>query len=778
QFQLGLRMLKEAGVTPCGALYAARRGPRIDAPPAVAPDPDPLPSRPAAVGTAALIGREEEFAGVTAACDEALCRGNAAVLLLHGAPGMGKSRLLASVLEHLQANDSFVLRSAAFESDTIRPFALWIDALREFDSELCDRLFGATDTADRDRLFASLSAFLSREAAERPVVLLFDDIHWSDESSAAALHYVLRMNRERPVLAVVAARDGELRDNAQVELALRGLRRDGLLREVRLAAMGREQLARLIAAQQPAADSERLSRESGGNPLLALELARAECEGGSGGSLRDLVHERMARFTVVGAEVLQWAAVLRPHIDLKMLVRVTELDARAVGEVLGLAESHSMLVPGERGLRFSHELIAEAVYADISPLRRQVMHRRVAELLEQDTALDLARAADLAHHATQSRDAGIAARAMVSAGRLCLRFFANEDARSLARKGLQFCDKLAGAERSCAEIELHDVLLCAAPVADWEAAAETYAALAEKALDHGALAHARLGYHLASYVRWAQGRWSAAREQTLQAERVMRGTDSEANIVGMAETAKCLIMLESDLTQADALLMEADALARRRQFVHHAIAAGLGMLRYHENRLDEAQELLQQARTLCKSAGDRIDEFLVSEYLVMIDLQRGRVVDARTRCAQLVELGERIREGSEAPFARALLGICSYALDDDTAMLEGALGELRVVDAKYRLAYALTRAALLDCERGRLQDAASRAAEALDYARILERPTEMLLAHAVLACGAGRGACGGDAAAHLAEIKRLEPLAARWTGDIEARLAAHGEHGA
>ena len=65
-----------------------------------------------------------------------------------------------------------------------------------------------------------------------------------------------------------------------------------------------------------------------------------------------------------------------------------------------------MLLPAERGFRFSHELIARSIYAGISPARRRTMHRRVAELLEQDTALEPERAADLAHHAAQSGDAG------------------------------------------------------------------------------------------------------------------------------------------------------------------------------------------------------------------------------------------------------------------------------------------------------------------------------------------------------------------------------------
>ncbi len=473
-------------------------------------------------------------------------------------------------------------------------------------------------------------------------------------------------------------------------------------------------------------------------------------------------------------EVLEWAAVLLPPIDAVSLSVVTGLDATEIGEVLEVAERQAMLVPADNGLRYSHDLISKAVYADISPLRRQVMHRRAAEILEQESALDLARASWLAHHATLSGDPGLAARAMVSVGKLCLRFFANDNARSLARQGLQFAKELPDPSRVAVEIELHDVLLSAEPIDDWEAAAELYASLAERALDLGDLSHARLGYHMAAYVRWSQGEWEGAREQSLQSSRVMRGDDSKANIVGMAETAKCLVMLERDLSQADAMLMEADSLAQRRHFAHPAIAAGNGMLRLHENRLDEAEELFQESRTLCKSAGDRLNEFLASEYLVIIELQRGRYEVARDRAKQLVSLGEKIREGSEKPFADALLGLCNYAINDDSAELDAALEALRLSDAKYRLAYILTRTAVIDCERGRKQNAVERATEALEYAKILERPTEMLLASAVLACGYG-GTGADDAAGHAGEVERLLPSAAAWTADIAERLAAGRE---
>jgi len=360
---------------------------------------------------------------------------------------------------------------------------------------------------------------------------------------------------------------------------------------------------------------------------------------------------------------------------------------------------------------------------------------------------------------------------MVSAGRLCLRFFANDDALTLARKGLQLAEQLIDAERVCLTLDLHDVMLAAAPLEDWEAAAAGYVALAEQALDHGALSHARLGYQMASYVRWVHGKWSGAREETLQAERVTRGGSDEDHIVGMAETAKCLAMLERDLTQADAMLMEAQALAVRQRFSHHSIPAALGMLRYHENKLDEAEELFKEARTLCKTAGERVNEFQANEYLVMIDFERGRIDAAQARCAALVEIGEKLREGSEAPFARAFEGLCRYAIDDEAGPLNAALDQLRIADAKHRLAYTLTRAALLDVERGRPQDALLRASEALGYAELLERETEIVLAHVALALTHRASDDPTEYQKHVAAISDFEQTSvARWARDRAASL--------
>ncbi len=787
QYELGARMLEEIGAEPTGTLYRALHGtpksapaprqalPTIPAAPAssgaLAAQTPPLPQSRSTHRPRPLIGRDAETARLRELLRETMGQPRARVVLLGGEPGIGKSRLLQWIAEASRAADAFLLEASAVESATIRPFALWIDALRGAAAHTARDIFGGRDHENRDRLFGALSDFVAAESSLRPVVLLFDDVQWCDESSASALHYVARMNRDRPLLAILAAREDEIRDNGPAQQALRGLRHDALLEEISVGPLPQADLRRLIETHAPQANSERLCRECAGNPLLAIELSRAEVSGDSAGSLHELIRERLARFDFEGAEVMRWAAVLASRFDPALLQQATGFDAYRVGVALESAEKQGILIATDTGLRFSHDLVARSIYREISPARRRMMHRRAAELLEHDTALDLRHAADLAHHASQSGDPALAVTAMVSAGRLCLRFYANGEALSLARKGLQLAERLGAAARVCATIELREIMLTAAPLEDWEQAAAEFAALAEQALDHGALAHARLGYYMASYVRWMHGHWAGAREEILQAARLTRSGNDEAHIVGMAEAAKCLAMLERDLSQADAMLMEAQALAGRAQLRHHSIPVALGMLRYHKAKLEEAEELFKEARILSKSAGDRVTEFQANEYLVMIEFERGHFDAAKARCAALVEIGDKLRDGSEAPFARALSTLCDYALGAGSASLDAALEPLRLADAKHRLAYALTRAALLDIDGGRLDQAVARAGEALGYAATLGRTTETMLAHVALA---EAHMAGGNAAAlehHLEAVASFaESPVADWARARSASL--------
>ena len=86
-------------------------------------------------------------------------------------------------------------------------------ALRRHAPNAASAVFAPGDTAaNRDRLFERLAEIVAEHAATQPVVLKFDDLQWTDESSAAALHFLARTSNDLPLLVLLASRRDELRN--------------------------------------------------------------------------------------------------------------------------------------------------------------------------------------------------------------------------------------------------------------------------------------------------------------------------------------------------------------------------------------------------------------------------------------------------------------------------------------------------------------------------------------------------------------------------------------
>jgi DNA-binding SARP family transcriptional activator len=806
QYEAASRLLKELGRPGAGELEATWRGSRGAV--VGAPAREPVPAAPAPVASS-LVGREEERRRILRALEESRRDRSARAVLLTGEPGLGKSRLLAELGDAGRALGGTVLEGRAFEAEAGRPFGPWIDALRQ----LPPGALGPAVAADlrallpeiarddgapqsRDRLFGAVVELLAaRAASSPPVVLAFDDVHWLDTASAELLHYVARTCRHRSLVVALAARAGELHDNETARRTLRGLRENGLLVEIALGPLDREATCKLVRGAAPDVDAETVFSESGGNPLLALEVARAlpARDGPLPRSLTELIRHRVERLPSEAGDVLRWAAVLGHSFDVGRLGELMALDLDRLLASLELLERHALLrtVEGASAgaYEFAHEVVRRAVYSEVSQPRRRLMHQRVAERLGGAEAAE-AVAAELAHHAALAGESALAARACVRSGRLFLRQFANAEAWAAARRGRRHAAEVEEPVRTGLLLELLQVELQARRPADVAGAAAELEALAERALDQGDAEHARLGFHMLSYLRWEEGDLSDAQRHMLRAEFVSRAGDEEAQVVAMAEAARCLVLLERDLPRAEALALEASARSSRVGARPAAIADAQGMLRQHQGRLAEAAELFAQARGEARRAGDAMGEFQALEHQVVLCQERGDWIAARRLAVDLAALGEKLREGSEAPFARALLALSRRALDEPGAeeALESAIDELRRVDAKLRLAYTLTRAARLDLARERATTARERAREARAAAAALARPTETLLAGLTLwraCCDLGepaeemlrelRASAAGAAEAARRELALLSGDVARAQG---AAAATRPEEGA
>jgi hypothetical protein len=432
----------------------------------------------------------------------------------------------------------------------------------------------------------------------------------------------------------------------------------------------------------------------------------------------------------------------------------TGLDGEVIVDALELLERRALLATDRDGaVSFAHDLVRRVVYEALSEPRRRLMHRRIGQSLaaratgEVDVAL-------VAHHAALAHDSALAAETCLAAAKRSLRMFAIADAHAVARRGLRHVEALHDPDRTKRTIELLEVCLNARLPDDFEGATRQLLALAEQALDLGCIEHARLGYHLASWLRWEKGAWSDAHRLRKQAHLISSRAASEPErIIGIAEAAYCLVLLDKDLGEAQALADEAAARGRLANVQAPSTHAALGLLHAHQGEIAEARAQFHTALELARVKRDHTHEFMALEHLVELELESGDVVEACARATELAALGTRMREGSEAPYADGLLALARIRLGepvDDT--LENAAQRLATVDAKQRLAYVLSRAAWLDIERGLSDIAATRAQLALVAAEALERSTEIACARAVLARIARAAGDERGASAHVDEI--------------------------
>ena len=243
-----------------------------------------------------VVGRAEELGALDDAI-AALDGGEPGALLLVGAPGIGKTRLLAELAARADERGCIVLGGSASELERDLPFWVFVDALDEYVAGLDPRRLGSLEPdvgAELARVLPSLSELarpaelalqderyrahravrdlLERLAATKPLVLVLDDVHWADSASVELLGALLRRPPAAAVLLALGARPRQLPD--RLARALERAARSGALTRLELAELERDDALRLLGEEVDRELAEGLFAESGGNPFYLQQLAR------------------------------------------------------------------------------------------------------------------------------------------------------------------------------------------------------------------------------------------------------------------------------------------------------------------------------------------------------------------------------------------------------------------------------------------------------------------------------------------------------------------------
>ena len=662
--------------------------------------------------TTALIGRAAELEALIDDYTRA-AGGRGTAALVGGEAGVGKSRLVAELTAHARGQGARVLVGQCLDlEEGGLPYAPVVDMLRTLDRELSpdegaatlgplrvmlgrhagdDRDGSDTSVAGDDavpdaaagaeaagpagdapsagqmgqaRLFELLLTVIERLVESRPLVLVFEDLHWADRSTLDLVSLLASSTRSLPVLTVGTYRSEDVPPRHPLRSQTAELTRRGA-RHLRLRRLATGEVAELLGAllaQPPSAEvAASVAERSDGNPLFVEELAAALADDPGAAmppELRDAVLSRVERMDPDAAAVLRACAAGGREVEHDLLADVVaaeEIDAGTtpptgptdrsrpdIGPVAGLDRALRAAVDGgllvadqQRGsYRFRHALVHEAVLGDILPGELHRLHRSYATALahrQAEVRLTGEQGwARLAHHWDAAGDHDAALGAAVRAGRAAEGAFAVPEAHRYLEWSVRLWDRAREPE-AAAGCERADLLARAADAASRCGLMVRALTLVDEALatpevaddpERAGLLQERRGWYLHRAGRAEHA--LAAYELAVTLVPATPPTAARARVV--QAHAHALVRVGRN-AEARAGAEEAIALARA---VDDEVDEGqalhvLGLVLAAEGRTDEAIASLHEAGQIAASTGDlaEVAGAYVHLWRTLVDARRG-----------------------------------------------------------------------------------------------------------------------------------------------------------
>lgn len=406
-----------------------------------------------------LVGREADLAALR----DALKRTRGAepsAVLVGGEAGVGKTRLVEEFARVAVDDGAHVLTGQSLElGEEGLPYAPFAGALRELVHREGTGVFEGREhdfvrllpelgppesggDARRGHLFESVAALFARLSADRPLVLVLEDLHWADRSTRDLIGFLVRSARLPRVLILGTYRSDELHRGHPLRPFLAELDRVRGVQRRELDRLDRdgtaEMLTHLLGLEPEPGAVDRINERAQGNPFFIEQFAAS----GDGcadipDNLRDLLLSRVDQLSEPAQRVLRVAAVGGTRFGHDLLTRVAGMDEAELESALrAVVAAQLIVVDPAGGYEFRHALVREAVHDDLLPGEHARLHARYAEAVEAEPHLvTVGRApAEVAHHWHAAHDhprALVAAhRAADDAGR---RYAYGEQARLLDR---------------------------------------------------------------------------------------------------------------------------------------------------------------------------------------------------------------------------------------------------------------------------------------------------------------------------------------------------------
>lgn len=416
---------------------------------------------PAGPGKTPFVARENERSELNALVAD-LTRNRGSLVMIGGEPGVGKTRLAEEIAAEAKRRSFRVLTGRCYEMDSPSPYLPFIELLEAAANDVDRDTFRLAlgDTAgevakvmpqlrnlfddlpppleippeqERRYLFNSISEFVVRASSARPLVVILDDLHWADESSLLLLEHVAQRLASIPVLIMGTYRDVELDSQRPLARSLDNLVRRRLARRMSLRRLPadavRTMLTELAGSPPPGHLADAIFAETEGNAFFVEEVFQHLSEEGrlfdeAGNWKTDLlitelevpegvrlvIGRRLERLSETAQQVLTVAAVIGRVFTFDLLEAAARVDGDdlldAIDEACRSRLTVSVTDRGRAEFSFAHELIRQTLLSRVTLPRRQRIHLRVAEAMEEATQGGISESApDIAHHFFQAGSA-------------------------------------------------------------------------------------------------------------------------------------------------------------------------------------------------------------------------------------------------------------------------------------------------------------------------------------------------------------------------------------
>lgn len=635
-----------------------------------------------------FIGRLTEIEFLQAEYRRVL-KGAGQPILIAGEPGIGKTQLtvrFADWLKNRGENSAVALRVRFFdyEASHLPPLEVFSDLLAEAceiilepnvaDSEtnsgvsqktekpelrrliekklriaLPEELFAIStkrrqSATDASHSIAPLAECFARLSRIRPLVLIFDDMQWADETSRQIISYLMRIAANTPLMLIGLTRRGDA-ENPQKNFR-QWLESQAAYRSfttLNLSPLGAEDCKDLIvqifhrqfdADEIPAKDLTKLLEATGGNPYFLVETIRLLLneniikKNGRGWQWRGIgdvplpetvrmaARAKLTNLSAEARKLIECAAILGDTF------RLETLEIVSLAEDTGIADFEKLLdeaideqvlternVAGADDCQFYHTTLRRAVYADLSPRRRKRLHTRAFQAIEKSYASDIERfAAALAAHAENAGDFGASLNWNLQAAQAAARRFDWAEAAELISRAERVCRSREETEKLSDEEKINflalrgEIYMSVGRRTEAEKIFVEATALAEK-VRIAPKQHADIQLNFGR-TRILLGKYRLAipvlEKALTYAEKSSDRFYISATLIQLASAKYALCEYEASSEILQKIIAEEDTDSYNR-----AVALGkLGWLCALQSRYEEGKRLLGEALKFHKTAGD------------------------------------------------------------------------------------------------------------------------------------------------------------------------------